>query len=65
MSSIVRPICLVINIVDILDIIKSNYLYSILISIGVVVILHSSVLAFLYALIYTSARLYIALVATL
>jgi hypothetical protein len=63
--SVVRPIRLVINVIDILDITEGNYLYSALISIGVAVMLRGSVLAFLYALICASARLYIALATAL
>jgi hypothetical protein len=63
--SVVRPIYLVINVINVLDIIEGNCLRSALISVGVAVILRSSVLAFLYALIYASARLYIALAAAL
>jgi hypothetical protein len=64
-SSVVRLIYLVINVIDILDIIEGNYLRFALISVGIIVVLRSSVLAFLYTLIYTSARLYIVLVAIL
>jgi hypothetical protein len=64
-SSVVRLICLVINVVDVLDITEGNYLCSALISVGVAVVSRGSVLAFLYALIYVSARLYIALAAAL
>jgi hypothetical protein len=64
-SSIVRPIYLVINVVNILDIIEGNYLYSALISVGVAVVSRGSILTFLYTLICASARLYIALAAAL
>jgi hypothetical protein len=64
-SSIVRPIRLVINVVDVLDITEGNCLRSALISVGVAVVLRGSVLAFLYALICASARLYIAPAAAL
>jgi acetolactate synthase small subunit len=62
-SSVVRLIRSVIDVVDVLDITEGDHLRSALIGVGVAVVSRGSVLAFLYALIYVSARLYIALAA--
>jgi hypothetical protein len=65
MFSVVRPIRLVIDVVDVLDIIEGDRLRSALIGVGVAVVSRGSVLAFLYALICVSARLYMAPAAVL